>query len=329
MNASKRLLMLLCSLCVIPLFSSNITILPDLSMGGRFGDNLLEVMHVLWIHYKYGQKFLLKPFWYSDQLVAAKYMIDQAKDYKPYHLRAQEVPLFLNGLENGMLSKIFKKHSYFVLPYFPESYEDRQLDVHKQWANIPIEWNNHGFKVLLRRIIAPLNPTLKRSPSRDTFQIALHIREGGSFDSVHTKKVLPLKFPSIEYYIKSLRWLLSHMKDNAAYFSSFSKMRVILFTDHRDPAALKKKFKEAFTDIPEVEFQAHEGKHDWHYKVLDDYFSMVACNALIRAQSNFSITAAKLADYYMEIEPLQKIEPDIYTIRCHERGKAALDLTLQ
>jgi hypothetical protein len=77
---------------------------------------------------------------------------------------------------------------------------------------------------------------------------------------------------------------------------------VYIFTDHQDPASLKKKFKRALNN-PRITFGYREQDNAHNANVLEDFFSMMDFDCLIRPGSHFSRFVQRLGNNKVVIYP--------------------------
>lgn len=263
--------------------------------GGRFGDNLIAFSHSLYFAMKNHYKLLLVPFPYSDALMLdnylAKYSPQMEYNFKE-KVRFRGPSVFVNKKIESTL---------FLIPYFPESpYEYG----HELWHSFPIDWNDRYFRNELRRLIKSKEPLHLITPPKDKISIAIHIRRGGSFNEeaeissnialLIAQKNLIYKMPVDDYYINQIKTVGEIFKETPLY--------VFLFTDDRHPEILAEKYMNELNN-PYVEFDYRRSQNDHHMNVLEDFFSLLNFDILIRPESNFSIMAEKLGDHALVISP--------------------------
>lgn len=253
----------------------------------RFGDNLLCYFHAKWISYKFDVPVLYKPFKYSDQLMVhfleRKYTPGIEKRYK------QHIVFTKNNMPTEPCSQ-----TLYTVPYFGEPIDDHVR--YKNWIYFDIDWKDHGFRELIRKCIRPAQSlNLIHLPS-GTISIALHVRTGVGFDGPTLAKVFPFKCPPLSFYVNALHSIIDLVKDQSLY--------VFIFTDHPNPKELVTFFKSNIVHSS-ITWGWRENRGDRFYDqdVLEDFFSMIRFDCLIRSESHFSFCAAKLADYMIEISP--------------------------
>jgi hypothetical protein len=252
--------------------------------GGRFGDNLLAYLHAKWVSYRYDIPLLYKSFPYSDQLVLddleARF-INKNKFRKVIEL-------------GGKLKEPRRKNKssvLYVLPYFPETLYERG----DGYAYIAVDWKDPGFRTILKNLVRSKNPIPQRELPTDRVTVAAHLRRGGtnSPDDPNMGNRDPLKAPSDQFFIDQIR-----------YISDFFQkpLYVFLFTDDSNPEAFAKQYAQALSDLDIAFDYRKEGNHH-NANVLEDFFAMAQFDCLIRGESNYSITCAKIADFQLEIYP--------------------------
>ncbi len=267
-------------------------VVPELS-GGRLGDNLVACSHALYFALKNHCSMYIPSFKYLDQLVLGDLPI--YTPMTPKYFKKRETVL-------GKNVSITEPHqnTLFILPYFPEA----PIELTQQRLTFfSVDWDDAEFRQELVRLIAPKSPlTLVNIPS-NKISVAVHVRKGGSHSNETELSKDPVKLsqgnliykiPLDEYYINQINTIASLYPDIPLY--------VFLFTDDQNPEALMKHYKERIHN-ERIEFDCRKGQHDYFYNVLEDLFSMMHFDILIRSESNFSIMAEKLGEHSIIISP--------------------------
>jgi hypothetical protein len=243
--------------------------------GGRFGDNLQSYAYVKWLSYKFNIPVLYLPFKYSDQLV-------------------------LHHQEAVYTKETAKKFSHQMrLPYktkfrlFPDN---NTLYISHWDADVTINWSDMAFINSLRQTISPRNSLTKVIIPEYCISIAAHVRTGGGFvvDDKKERERCPLRFVPNDFYIDQIRRLAEMFKDENLY--------VHIFTDHPNPKVLKKKFKKALNN-PRITFGYRENDNAHNANVLEDFFSMMDFDCLIRPGSHYSRFVQRLGNNKVVIYP--------------------------
>lgn len=290
----------------LPLFCFGAMVTNSLE-GGRFGDKLLGYLHAKWISFKYKIPIIYKPFLFSDQLAL-------------HHLESQGDREKLSE-KNFTTEEEFERNvngsSLYVIPYFGENLVEFRDNKH--WIYFDVGWNHPQFKREIKQLVCPIkNGTdslgscgLKNSNS---LSVAVHVRVGTGYDFpsdatklfidnlVVTPVGLPTKFPPLPFYIEQLK--------NLSLLLGNPPLYVFIFTDVPDPEHIITKIRSELKDFNNMQFdyRAKDNNHDKN--VLDDFFALTRFDCLIRPQSNFSLLAAKLADYLIEIYPVDFVYQD-------------------
>lgn len=284
--------------------------------GGRLGDNLLAYLHAKWFQYmarSNGINMVMynKPFPYSDQLAL------HDKEAR-YDSRAK----YGNIIE-------LKRHEYlafnqpntlYVIPYFPESLEELRIPDYGPHAHnaVPrgkypyfsVDWDDQAFLQEVRQLVKPKNNLNLVYPPKDYVSVAIHVRKNSNgFDlpmlhglsdaeykpsQKYVDVIFPLKHPSDEYYIEQIKRLVHMFEGQQLY--------IYIFTDHLDPAVIVNKYAQEINCANIVwDYRRDTNRHDLN--VLEDLFSMMNFDCLIRPDANLSIVASKLGDYKVVITP--------------------------
>lgn len=257
---------------VTPDISSAITWIPS---GGRFGDNLLSYARAKWISYKYDIPVIYLPFTYSDQLV----LHEQENIYTP---------------ESAQLFSTIT-HLPLSSDYSLQNNSDTLYISHWK-TDVVIDWFDTIFVKELKQKIAPLYELNKVIIPDDCISIAVHVRNGGGFvvDTAQEKERCPLRFVPDEFFIAQVQRLTEMFRTENLY--------VHIFTDHAEPAVLMKKFSDALNN-PRVTFGYREQDNSHNANVLEDFFSMMEFDCLVRPGSHFSRFVQRLGKNKVVIYP--------------------------
>lgn len=241
--------------------------------GGRFGDNLLSYSKAKWLSYIHGIPFYYHDFPYCDQLQ-------------------------LSVLENKCTQNIANQHKKIVLPNYQKPFIDPDRDclyINQWYTKSDLDWNNVEFIAELKKMIAPLYELELITPPVDFLSVALHIRTGGSYvPDVPEVARCPLRFVPVEFYIEQLRRLYDECEDKKIY--------VYIFTDHTHPEQLVQQCIDALSDC-DITFEYRQAGNSHKSNVLEDFFSMMRFDYLIRPGSHFSRFVERLGDNKVVIFP--------------------------
>jgi hypothetical protein len=275
--------------------------------GGRLGDNLIAYARAKYFAMRHKMELLYKEFAFSDQLHLHK--IEKNPKTIPKSYRTIKV-----NAERDLYNASKQNNDIYVIPYFSEVGEERRLPWNKNWIHMDIDWNDETFKQTLRDCIKPIRDLKLLMLPEGYFCIAIHLRRGGGkFDGKMQSESsttqagsnfcdvnAALKFPPRQFYVQALRTLLPLIAQENVY--------VFLFTDDQDPTSLCAYFKDQFYgSAKHILFDArlHE-KNNESSNVLEDFFSMLKFDALIRPESSYSIMAGHLSDYKYELYPVSQ-----------------------
>lgn len=284
--------------------------------SGRLGDQLLAYMHAKWVSYVYKIPVWYKPFTYSDQLVLSRLeTLYQEGNLKQF----QYIKEFK---KTDTLSIQPATSTLYVIPYFPESLEEHQeaqpginaSNNHARPAGnyfyFSVDWQDPVFLAQIRSAIKPIKELRLVQPVQDLINVAVHVRKNsGGFDlpflhglpeekyDPHQKYVdviFPFKHPPDEYYIEQIKKIYSMCNQRPLY--------VFIFTDDPDPIKIMNKYREEINN-ENISFACRTSENNHYSNVLEDLFSMMGFDCLVRADSNLSIVASILADYALLITP--------------------------
>jgi hypothetical protein len=256
--------------------------------GGRFGDNLFAYLHAKWISYLYDIPLFYNPFPYSDQLI-----LDDIEGGCKNNAKAKlEKTKVIRSLEE--LNKEEPFSTLYILPYFPESLNDRTIDT--KLFYIPVDWRDEKFHALVKKLVQPKIPIPTWELPTHCITVAVHIRRGGGWDSPRAQTIDPLRFPSDQFYIDQIRDLYMYFQQSPLY--------IYLFTDDPFPEVIAKKFQQSLKDLNVcLDYRKQGNKHNAN--VLEDLFAMVQFECLIRPESNYSIVASIIGSFKVIVHPVQ------------------------
>jgi hypothetical protein len=248
--------------------------------GGRLGDNLISYLHAKWIAYQYDLPFLYRPFPFSSEL-----MMEEKELYRIEQLpfSGSRVPLRHLGVLKEDQSSIYS------IPYFPENPEETHF-----YIPFRVNWEDPQFRKIAKEMIAPRTALHLTKPPESTINIAIHIREGGGFDTDHTRTHSPLKLPPIEFYIEALLKIIPLFEGKSIYCH--------LFSDALDVQSLANVFMQA---APHIQFGYRKIGNAHTQNVLEDFFSFFEFDILIHPQSNYSLAAALIHDFAIDYSPIR------------------------
>jgi hypothetical protein len=256
---------------------------------GRFGDQLVCYCRAKWLSHKFNIPLLYIPFPYSDQLM----LHEHETIYTPQH---DQLFSHILHLPNPFIGELTPNNNTLYTC-------DWNIETH-------VDWNDNSFLEKLRYTISPRYPLNKMDIPDGYITIAAHVRTGGGYHGDHNDKreKHPLRFAPEQFFIEQIARIAQMFPEQKLY--------VHIFTDHQQPKDLKQRFKEALNN-PHITF-AYRNKNNSHdANVLEDFFSMMDFNCLIRPASNFSKHVQYLGNNKIVIYPTGSHKND--------QGKAVID----
>jgi hypothetical protein len=243
--------------------------------GGRFGDNLLSYSRTKWLSYKFNIPLLYLPFKYSDQL-----MLHEQEMMYTFEL-AQQFSQTVRIPEKAKFQLFTNNNTLYI----------------SHWhADVTIDWFDSFFIEDLKKNICPRYSLEKVIIPENCISIAVHVRNGGNFvsDTEQEKERCPLRFVPDEFYIDQIIRIADLFPGCSLY--------IHIFTDHPEPYLLKQKFKKALNN-PCISFGYRENNNNHNTNVLEDFFSMMDFDCLIRPGSHYSRFVQRLGDNKIVIYP--------------------------
>src|SRR5690606_8563904 len=240
--------------------------------GGRFGDNLLSYSRAKWLSYTYDIPLMLFPFPYSDQLI----------------LSERELPLCIEKFNN--IVRLPSSKNYTL------NKNNNTLYINHWHTKVSINWNDPIFVTQLKSLIAPLYEIKKIVIPQGYLTVAVHVRKGNmaAVDTLQEQERCPLRFVPDEFYIAQI--------DRIAKMYPDQKLYVYIFTDHSNPKLLAEKFSNALNNH-NITFDYQQEKNGHNINVLEDFFSMMQFDCLIRPGSHFSRFVERLGNAQLVIYP--------------------------
>ena len=235
--------------------------------GGRFGDNLISFIRAKWEAYINNKQVQLRHFKFIEHLnLFYKYQMT-------------------NNINSNTE----------IIPYFPfenleiKTYFKNQID-----KLPPINWDDQFFINLIKEDISPaISLNLLQLPE-SKMSVALHYRYGSGPDLI-TQLPIPIlsKSPPLEYFIENLKFIKSLSQE---------QIYCHLFTDHPNPEQIVNQIKMQVSN--DIEFGYNNSNQE--LGVLEDFFSMVNFDCIIRPCSNMSLVASIIGKCHTVIMPIRQ-----------------------
>ncbi|MFI0435522.1 MAG: hypothetical protein ACH350_07350 [Parachlamydiaceae bacterium] len=254
--------------------------------GGRFGDNLLSYLHAKWLSYSTEIPLHIKIFPYAQDLV----LYDREIIYG-------SVPYPKNVLTLGRKYHFpdFQEETSYVVPYFPESTWEYQDPFWSGLHLFQVDWKSPTFRKIALEFIAPKSELTLTLPPKNCVSIAIHVREGGNFDTSQLQFDAPLKRPPLNFYSEAITEVMNFFDEQTLYF--------YIFTDACSPENIANIIRETLPKNHPIEINYRTEQNHDKINVLEDFFSLFHYDVLIRPYSNFSIIPELLHDYAIVVTP--------------------------
>lgn len=258
----------------------------DLNKEARFGDQLISYLHARWIAYRYGFSFLYKPFLHSENFALHgidELWTEEKENQFDYIIRHHQKENFSLKSEGSLL---------YLIPFFSDLQDDLQYC--PDWVPFSIDWKDKGFRNLLQSLFRPAKNIPLISPPNHYLSVALHIRRGGGYDEANPFLLWPLRFLPDSYYIECLRRVYTLFPGQKIY--------AYIFTDEQEPKKIADTLKNALADLP-ITFDYREKGNHYTANVVEDFYSMMNFDCLIRSASNFTLLHSVIVDYKLIMSP--------------------------
>lgn len=203
---------------------------------------------------------------------------------------------------------------FFRLSYWRDLTKYEFCDEITTWTDI---YNDQVFRNKLRETIAPIDDLNLVYPPKDKLSVALHVRRYGPRDSGsgfalyetydvaaldpnepippyqgRTDRHYPLKCVPWQFYIDQIKRLSGMYND--------IEMLICVFTNDADPVYVMNVIKDK-VDKDNIAYDYRRGNADDN--ILEDMFSMMNFDCLIRSGSNYSQISDLIGDYKVVIYP--------------------------
>jgi len=319
----KIFLRIICTLCLVSFFiesnQKQSAITYSLHNGsGRFGDKLITYIKAKWVSYKYDIPLYYVPLkhrsWpipYSDKLMISKLENLYTKDIQ---LKFNKTIAFTCKKSNRFIAcdsqndfHFEKDAGHLYCGYFMPNFYHKKLTV---------DFEDELFVQELKKTIKPITPIQKPKIPENRISVALHVRKGGGYDKMlqnkkdipaifkrSTNKELysysdysfPFKFPPDQYYIDQIKKLYDLLEHKP--------LHIHIFTDDTMPEKIAHSYEEQLHEY-DITFSYRKNDNHYNSNILEDFFSMTYYDCLIRGESNFSLVAGVIGDFFIEIYPL-------------------------
>jgi len=264
----------------------------------RFGDQLCHVFHALLTSYQLHIPFLYTPLSKECNVLFSEhpfFKMTEPPSHKVYHVKRGQP--FQNPMSvNRYINKVHSPAIYMI---------------HGLGSQILTLANKSQFSMWLRQIITqPKHLNLALPPKDGSISVAVHLRKGSGPCKLDQKALAGLtswkmpnntfglaseKFLPEAYYIAQIRYLANKFHNKQLY--------VFLFTDSPLPELLCKEFSQKINK-ENVALHSRQNNPDQHETgVLDDFFSILHYDVLVRSYSHFALAAEILGDHQLILSP--------------------------
>jgi hypothetical protein len=239
---------------------------------GRLGNALISYINCKYLSYKYNIPFLYRPFPFSDQFAF------HDKEIR----RELWEPLFQNNRAFEGVEDFQSASTFLVVPYFREG-----PLAHRWKLCLYPDWKDKEFIKLIRESLKPRFDFATVDLPTDTINIVLHVRRGGDFDNLETIRRLPVKFPSDEYFIETLKKVSEFFNNHSIYAH--------IMTDDLHPERLLTNYKNQLVEYKNITLGFKK------LGIMEDFFSIPKFDCIIRGDSTFSIVASILGNFILSV----------------------------
>lgn len=254
----------------------------------RLGDNLTSYILAKWISHKYKIPFIFREFPHSDELALHQNQQYSVPRYHPLLLECR----FFSAAE---FEKERDRDILWQIP-FPTFLKEE------------IDWNDSEFRREIIQDLSMINSSKLPPLVPDRVNIALHYRQGGSFDKPDTVFYYPTKVPPKTYFNQAVQLALNEYRDKPVHIQ--------LFTDSRTPEIDLKQFQDIVQKLhPDCTISTASDPNSSEDQVTSDMIAMSRYECIVRADSGLSKQSSLIGKPSLEIEPqLYRIDGNTITI---------------
>jgi hypothetical protein len=211
--------------------------------------------------------------------------------------------LKLKDYKSKFSGKKVKIQTEDSLNEFVEAFNNSQLSENPKLYSVSFsaphnEWEDEDFRSYLQKLVKPRKPIELLKVPQDCITVALHVRTGAGFDTKDNIQKMPTKFPPQNFYINGLRQVAEYYKDQPLY--------VYIFTDFPEPSEIAKNFLDQLNLLNinnQLTINYRQSKNNYKTNVLEDFFSMMQFDCMIRPDSSYSRASAAISGPVVEIVP--------------------------
>jgi len=245
--------------------------------SGRFGDQLILYTRARLIASVNGLPLLHRPFAYSNQL---RLYISERR--------------YTDGLVKKLQPTIVDQGAALLQHTANATPQLYLVNFFTKIENVTTKQYVDVYNHLKKSIYPRSNLQLVKLPN-DAITVAIHVRRGGGYLHDHLAKyIFKTKFVADGYYISALQQLIKMYPRKKIY--------AYIFTDDTNPPAIERELATALNN-PHVTFDCQRGLNRHDKNVLEDFFSMIRFDCLIRPSSSFSRVAELLGNHKIVISP--------------------------
>lgn len=247
----------------------------------RLGDHVSCYLSAKWIAHTLKLPLVVRVFPHMNELA----MFKNAKCFYPPCLPISTKKIEKGCFNENMRLKIEKaKEGIFETPFLYDA---------------GVDWTDQEFRQSVIDDLSTLDNKKLPELRKDCLNVAIHYRDGGTFDDEMIKYSLPLKFPPMEYYQQQMKYILERFSDRNVHFE--------IFTDKIDHASLKVAFQEFAKKLAKgnqkVSVDYNDLEKDLEKKVVTDMIGMSKYDCLVRADSGLSRFSGLIGNLKLEILP--------------------------
>lgn len=248
---------------------------------GRLGDHLLAYFNAVWISHFYKIPLLYRPFEHADAFLFSRL---EPFTFENCSQNYTQVPI--NRQEDLEKIRPSETNQLYMAPRYG--------------GRITLDWKRDDIGQILKKIVQPVNPVSTIELPKDKISIALHVRKGSGNDRKATIADQPLRFPPDYYYLAQIRKVMQLFVDLPVYFHIFSDSPNV----DQIAALYRQRIKSRKATFGFSKTSQEQAD------IIKDFFDLTKFDGIIRARSNFSMAASRIADYAVSISPEHAVKRD-------------------
>lgn len=246
-----------------------------LKIFSRLGDRTVAYLNTKCIAEKYNLPVHFVPFKGCENF---RFSQEEALTGPRYF---KKVVRLKNAEDIEALARVNRDEStLYQLPFFPHTRDLQEEGSRCSYIKYATDWAS--FRARVGELLTVIKPHTQLNIPEGAYSVALHIRDGGTFDDGKTKTMHPLKLPPMNFYVGELRRVLTSNQ-----IPQGMPVFIHIFTDAVDPKKVRDVVQASLSGL-DLQGRAIQLSYSENASLSDDIANMSRFKCMIRADSNLS-----------------------------------------